>query len=545
MISVRDFGLCKELLTTEQMSATDRLAVKAGVCGMTLMEAAGKAVARTAIKMLGQHKQDCRIIILCGPGNNGGDGFAAARLLYDRGYKVEVFLAGEAEKLSGDAAHMAAAWAARGAIGPIEQSGQYIADGCLVIDALFGAGLSRPLSGSAADIVELLNTNTNTNTLVLAVDVPSGLDGNTGQPIGHLAVKAMKTVTFFRLKPGHVLYPGRQVCGQIVLEDIGIPGSVLRGPQNDAGSAVPLIAEDCVLSSDTPSLNLITAHDAVRHCSEHHMHKYDNGHVVVVSGRFYQTGAARLAARAALRAGSGLVTVASPKSAIAAHAAHLTAIMIAPFDGAPGLAAILRDDRINALVLGPAAGVGTATQEMVEIALKTVSNRRLRILLDADALMSFADDPVQLFKLIKMQSRTSIEEHKRAPRMVLTPHEGEFARLFPDINGDKLQRTRTAAEKSGAVVVLKGPDTVIAAPEGSAAIAANAPPWLATAGSGDVLAGMIAGEMARGRSVFSAACAGVWLHGECAREFGPGLIAEDLPEMLPVVLRRDAYAGWS
>jgi NAD(P)H-hydrate epimerase len=232
-----------------------------------------------------------------------------------------------------------------------------------------------------------------------------------------------------------------------------------------------------------------------------------------------------MGARGALRIGAGLVTVASPPDALAVNAAHLTAIMLTPFDGAGGLAQILSDRRKNAVLLGPALGVGAATRDLVAAALGSGAS----VVLDADALTSFEGDAPALARAIAAENRT----------VVVTPHEGEFLRLFPALaSGSKLERARAAAAESGAVVVLKGADTVIAAPDGRAAINDNSPPWLATAGAGDVLGGFVVGLLAQGMPGFDAACAAVWLHGDAAAKFGPGLIAPDLAEQLPAILRR-------
>jgi NAD(P)H-hydrate epimerase len=376
-----------------------------------------------------------------------------------------------------------------------------------VIDALFGAGLSRDLDGAARVAVERMNACAKP---ILAVDIPSGVDGDTGQVRG-VAVRAARTVTFARRKPGHLLLPGRVCCGPVAVADIGIADATLAGLGGRTfangpdlwGAAFP-----------RPGLEA---------------HKYKRGHAVVVSGDATHTGAARLAARGALRAGAGLVTVASPAEALAANAAHLTAIMLRRCDGAADLRDLLADARFNAVALGPALGVGTATRAMVEAALGP--NRAA--VLDADALTSFSDDARALAAAIRAQG---------AAKVVLTPHEGEFARLFAGAEtvltaASKLERARRAAELVQAVVVLKGPDTVIAAPDGRAAINENGTPVLATAGSGDVLGGIIAGLLAQGMGPFWAAAAGVWLHAEAGARFGPGLIAEDLPEALPAVLR--------
>jgi ADP-dependent NAD(P)H-hydrate dehydratase / NAD(P)H-hydrate epimerase len=484
------------LLTPDEMGRADRLAVERGTPSLALMENAGRGVAREARNLLGAGR---RIVVFCGPGNNGGDGFVAARYLGEGGAEVHVALLGERAALKGDAAVMAQRWG--GDAAPLSPAAINGAD--VVVDAMFGAGLTRPLSGVAAEVVEALNAST---VPVLAVDVPSGLDGSTGQALGPV-VEATRTVTFFCRKPGHLLMPGRASCGPVVVDDIGIPDSVLADIGAQAWANAPAL-----WSTEFPWPRL----DG---------HKYSRGHALVVSGPAAHTGAARLGARGALRVGAGLVTVASPPDAIAVNAAQLTAIMLTAFDGAASLGRILEDKRKNAVLLGPALGVGVPTRQLVGAALASGA----ATVLDADALTSFADDPDALFAAVASDALRPV---------VMTPHDGEFARLFPgSAAGCKLARARDAARRSGAVVVLKGPDTVVASPDGRAAINDNAPPWLATAGAGDVLGGFVAGLLAQGMPVFAAACAAVWLHGAAAAAFGPGLIAEDLPETLPKVLR--------
>jgi hydroxyethylthiazole kinase-like uncharacterized protein yjeF len=343
---------------------------------------------------------------------------------------------------------------------------------------------------------------------VIAVDLPSGINGTSGAVMG-VAVKATRTVTFFRKKPGHVLIPGRLHCGTISVADIGIPGSVLARIASKTFENVPLLWR-----AQFP----VPRHDG---------HKYDRGHAVVVSGPMWSTGAARLAARGALRAGAGLVTIASPREALAVNAAASLAVMVRQVDGASELAAFLADRRLNALAIGPGVGVGEATCELVLAALSGEG----AVVLDADAITSFAQAPQRLAGVLKKRGRQAT---------VLTPHEGEFSRYFSALDkqanvGSKLERARFAATLTGAVVLIKGADTAVAAPDGRAAIAANAPAFLATAGAGDVLTGMTAGLLAQGMPAFEAACAAVWLHGAAAAGFGPGLIAEDLPETLPTV----------
>jgi ADP-dependent NAD(P)H-hydrate dehydratase / NAD(P)H-hydrate epimerase len=478
------------LLTPAEMAAADRAAIASGIAGSDLMAAAGRAVADAALARWSARP----VAVLCGPGNNGGDGFVAARLLAAAGWPVRLGLLGPRAALTGDAAHHAALWP--GAVEPLSPA---LLDGAaLVIDAIFGAGLARPVEGIARATIEALGAS---GIPSLAVDVPSGLDGATGEVRG-AAAPAARTVTFFRKKPGHLLLPGRLLCGSLVLADIGIPAQALDAIAPRTHENGPALWLDRYPWPDADS------------------HKYRRGSLLVLGGAL-MTGAARLAARAAARSGAGLVTVAAPAAAWPIYAAALAGVIVRPLHGEPDFATLLADPRRTAALIGPGAGVDDATRER---ALAALASGRAT-LLDADALTVFAGQPASLFAAI-------------AGPTVLTPHEGEFARIFGDLAGDKLARARAAAQRSGAVVLLKGADTVVAAPDGRAAINANAPPDLATGGSGDVLAGMIAGLLAQGLDRFMAACAGAWLHGEAARAFGPGLVAEDLIDRLPPTLRR-------
>jgi len=479
----------RSLLTPVQMAQADRMAVAAGVSGPVLMEAAGEAVAdAVARRWPGQP-----VTVLCGPGNNGGDGFVAARRLQAAGWRVTLALLGARETLTGDAVHAAGRWT-----GPIAPFTPACLDGAgVIIDAIFGAGLSRPLDGAAADMVEAMGAR---GVPICAVDVPSGLDGASGMVRGDAAAADL-TVTFFRKKPGHLLYPGRGLCGEIVVADIGTPEAVLD-------TIAPITWENA------PDLWL----DAYP-WPRPEDHKYTRGEVLILGGEA-TTGAARLTALAASRAGAGLVTLAAPEPVWSLYAQSLVNAIVRPLGGPAGWTALLSDARRNAVAIGPGAGVGAATRAYVLAALAT----RRATVLDADALTSFADAPQDLFTAI------------HGP-CVMTPHAGEFARLFPGA-GDKLARTRAAARRSGAVVLFKGPDTVIAAPDGRAVINSNAPPYLATGGAGDVLTGFIAALLAQGMAPFEAASAGVWLHGAAAAEVGLGLVAHDLPEVLPRVLQK-------
>ena len=484
-----------ELLTIDEMARADRMAAHAGVNLQTLMRRAGEEVADV---VRATPRPDGPVLVICGPGNNGGDGYVAAQTLRAAGVAVRVARFGPPP--GGAAASAAAAW------GHEVETAQVIGKAGLVVDALFGAGLSRPLDAAASALVEAVN---GCGKPVVAIDVPSGLDGDGAVPKGPV-VRATRTVTFFRLKIGHVLAPGRAVCGTIDLVDIGIPGDVLAGIAPSAFINAPALWRAVFVGPRVAG------------------HKYSRGHAVVVSGGLSHTGAARLAARAALRAGAGLVTLASPGSALAVNAAHLTAIMLARSEGPEGLAALLSDARHNAVVLGPALGVGEATRALVATALA----QGPAVVLDADALTSHAGAAEVLASGIRAS----------AGAVVLTPHEGEFARLFaghPDVleAATKVARARAAARLLGGVVLLKGADTVVAAPDGRASVSVLEAPWLATAGSGDVLSGIVGGLLAQGLPPFEAASCAAYLHASAARAFGPGLIAEDLPDLLPTALR--------
>jgi len=479
------------LLTNEEMAECDRLTIKGGTPGIELMEAAGQGIAELA-----HETGEGAIHVLCGPGNNGGDGFVAAKLLKEWGRDVRLFLLGDLKSLKGDAALAAAKW--DGPVGAVSPLAVHGAD--VIVDALFGAGLARPLEGAAADTVDAINGS---SAWIIAVDVPSGLNGSTGEVQGP-AVTADETITFFRAKLGHMLYPGRALCGDLTVIDIGIPGEVLE-----------TIRPQTIVND--PDLWL-------EHFPwpQESAHKYARGHAIIVSGDELHTGASRLAARAALRVGAGLVTMVGDRDALRIHAAQVTDIMLAEAADAAALSQLLKDERKNAVLIGPAAGVSIETKAKT---LAVLEAKRATIL-DADVFTSFANDPTALLKAL----------HENC---VLTPHEGEFERIFPGLlkkSGGRLDAARAAAAKCGVVVLLKGPDTIVAAPDGRVAVNVNAPASLATAGSGDVLAGLITGLLAQGVEVFTAASMATWIHGEAASGFGLGLVASDLPNLVPEVL---------
>ena len=489
------------LLGPRQMAAADAAAMAGGMAGTTLMENAGWALANAVAARF----RPCRVLVACGPGNNGGDGFVAARYLERRGWPVRLALLGDSSRLKGDAAQAASRW--HGAVDSLRPDSLDGAE--LVIDALFGAGLSRPLEGDVRAFVEALNARREAGAVqVAAADLPSGVDGESGRILGEVAVQADLTVTFFRKKPGHVLYPGRRMCGHTQVADIGIPAEVLSELEIAAFENAPVLWRDALPRPGAQT------------------HKYRRGHLLVITGSASHTGAARLAARAGLRLGAGLVTLGSPPGAILVNAAHETAIMLARVETAAHLQEEIAHRRIFAMLIGPACGLTARTRELT---LTALTGTGLPLVLDADALSVFQDNPDALFAAIAARD---------AP-VVLTPHGGEFARLFPDLDrtcASKLKCARAAACRSGAIVVLKGADTVIAAPDGKAVVNTNAPPWLATAGSGDVLAGAVASLLAQGMAALPAACAAVWLHGAAGMAAGRGLIAEDLPGALAAAL---------
>jgi len=486
-----------EILTPNEMRDADARANELGFSQWQLMRAAGQAVAREALQRFPRAE---KIAVLCGPGNNGGDGYVAASVLRESGMAVEIWQSGET-RTGSDAAKALIEWN-----DAIKALADFEADAStLVIDALYGAGLTRPLSGHDAQAIERVRA---TGAPVLAVDLPSGVSGLTGQVLGD-ALQADCTVTFFRRKPGHLLYPGRALCGELVVANIGVPAAVLT-------SVKPMLWQNLPkLWTNSLPQPVATAH------------KYQRGHVGVLSGRLSATGAARLCAEAAARAGAGAVTVLSPPAAIAVLATHLTATMLHKIEAPDDVVGFIRERKVASLVCGPGFGMQDEQTTIIEALLH---QEDAVLVLDADAITILAKDPAAFFTARK----------SGMPALVLTPHEGEFARLFPDLAGDKalskVDRARQAAKRASAVVIYKGADTVIAASDGRAAINSNGTVWLATAGSGDVLAGLVAALTAQEMPLFEAACAAVWVHAEAGRNEGFGMTSEDLPQAARRVL---------
>lgn len=573
-----------ELLTAAQMRAIEQAAIESGqVTGLELMERAGQGVveaifeewpelavdrpegAREADTAAGglaprpaaapqSISETLKAVVLCGPGNNGGDGFVVARLLAARGWSVEVFLYGDPGKLPPDARVNYERWLEIGEVTEYVDDGEdafrldpsiYTTE-TVLIDALFGTGLTRPLQGFDAvgwvthlsewRLAPELQRQAYPGVRVVSVDLPSGVCSDSGVYLDtdepdrrREEISAALTVTFHSLKPGHVLAGGPNACNKVVVKDIGLGHADL----GDAMSrkALQKLTGEARLGRvvagliEAPSTYLDKTTEA---------HKFAHGHALVLTGGSGKTGAARLAARGALRIGAGLVTLGVPPSAQMEVAAQITALMLTRVPDAAGLAEVLEDARLNALCLGPGLGLARA-RDLVPVAL--AAGRQT--VLDADALSAYAEDPEELFAML----------HERC---VLTPHGGEFAHLFPDINAklqapatkgpaySKVDATREAAARAGCTVLFKGADTVIADPSGQCSVHAasyeRSAPWLATAGAGDVLAGFITGLLARGFAPHQAAATAAYLHVDCALSFGPGLIAEDLPEQLPRVL---------
>ncbi|NTA48084.1 NAD(P)H-hydrate dehydratase [Agrobacterium tumefaciens] len=469
------------------MASIDAAAGQSGIPLYDLMERAGQAVAASALR---HYPQALRFVVLCGGGKNGGDGYVAARALVESGAVVVVHHLGDAGALRGDA-RMAFE---RSGVAPLPLGDYAPLAGDVVIDAVFGAGLSRDIPRELARIIEAV---TNAKAPVLAVDLPSGLCGRRGVPLG-ASFRAERTVTFMARKPGHLLMPGRELCGALEVFDIGIPSRILT---DHAGSVVenhPLVWRDALPASDIET------------------HKFRRGHLTVFSGPAHATGASRMTALAALKAGAGIVAVAAPRQALDVLSVTLTAVMNAPMDDADDLRLWLDDRRHGAFVLGPGFGDLDKARQFVSL----LGDKA--VVLDADAITAFKDHTETLSE--RITSGTG--------KFILTPHEGEFARLFPDLAADrtlsKIERAQVASARSGAVLVYKGADTVIAAPDGRALVNTNAPASLATAGSGDVLAGIIGALLAQGAPAFEAAAAGVWLHGQAGHRAGDGMTAEDL-----------------
>jgi len=489
-----------ELLTPQEMAEADRRTIKTGIKdGFSLMLAAGRAVADVA---QGMFPGNSPVAVLCGPGNNGGDGYVAAQYLLEAGLEVVCFASAPPRKGS-DA--MRASLFYKGPVSNLSEFSVVSFGG--VIDALFGAGLVRDIHGAEAVAIDTVNSS---GVPVVAVDLPSGISGEGGDVLG-TAIRARATVTFFRKKPGHLLQPGRAHCGILHVADIGIPDHILAAIEPKTFENAPELWEGAL-----PVLGV-------------EAYKYSRGHAAVFSGGAHSTGAARLSALAAARVGAGAVTLLSPPDAMAINAANLTSIMVRETRSLKDVRQFFAERKVGAAVLGPGYGNPAFAREHALFLANSGLEGFHGLVLDADGITAFERNPDELFDC-RRDARSAL---------VLTPHEGEFRRLFPDIakaTVSKIEKAREAAKRANAVIIYKGPDSVIAEPGGLAVVNANGTPLLATAGSGDVLTGIVCGLLAQGMPAFAAACASVWMHADAARRFGHGLIAEDLPAQLPAVL---------
>lgn len=483
-----------QLLTAETMKNADAETIARGTSGVTLMEQAGNAVTQ----LITEHNKPKPTLVVCGPGNNGGDGWVVARRLSEKKWPVKILSLVPVKQLSGDAAHVAHHWD-----GPVHNHwDKSLLEGTeLIIDAIFGIGLNKPVDENTAEIICALNEHP---APIVSIDIPSGIHADTGEVLG-TACNAVLTVTFSCKKPGHILLPGKSHCRLIAVTDIGIPVDVI----NHAA---------CPYFENIP--DLWTEHLPQKRLRKH---KYDYGHVMVLGGPMHSTGASRMSATSALRTGAGLVSIVCPEEAVAIYASHLTSVMLSPckLEDNKAFAAAIEGKYKHVIVMGPGAGITESTKQAVLTAL----SMQKKCIIDADALTCFKDNPQTLFDAIDSE-------------VILTPHEGEFSRLFPDITGSKLERARDAAKQSGATVLLKGNDTAIASPDGRVALNSNAPAFLGTAGSGDVLSGIIAGIFSQHVPAFESACIGTWIHSETASKAGRGLMAEDLPAHIPEVLAK-------
>ena len=477
--------VAKALLTNSQMSFVENQAIKSGKKSTELMENAGTAV----VKLILKRYKNRNISVLCGPGKNGGDGFVVARLLKEQGWNVRLGLT--SSQKDKDSIEKAELW--KGNIEPLNESLLY--GNPIIIDAMFGAGLKRKLTGIPLALVTKIN---NKKLDCIAIDIPSGIDGDSGKILGD-APKCKLTITFFCAKPGHFLMPSKSKVGEVIIEDIGISNSFLK--QINVKTFL-----------NTPELWKkkfpIPTYDT---------HKYKRGHLLI-AGAANMTGATHLASSSARRIGAGVVTIGAPSSSCDIYKLGAFGHIVLPINNPGDWNNLLKNYKNTATLIGPGLGKIAFLKDVVIAAL----NSKKPVILDADGLNIFKNNPLQLF-------------HSTNRKHILTPHEGEFKKLF-NFKGNPISRVSRAAKKSGAIVLLKGSSTIIAHPNGKIIINDTGKPYLATAGSGDVLAGIIAGLITQGMNVFEAGCGGTWIHGRAAELFGPGLIAEDIPKLIPTIL---------
>lgn len=483
-----------EILSITQMKQAEDASLSGRTSSYTLMQRAGRAVA----DIVRERYEKQPVMVLCGSGNNGGDGFIAASELKRKKWDVTVACKLEAEYLEGDVARAAEEW---GDDFETLDKVKLPEDG-IIIDAIFGTGLEREITGDAQEVLFALQRS---SCSVVAVDFPSGVYADSGdcQPC---TPQADLTVTFFRKKMGHILLPGRVACGDIIVSDIGMKDDVLDEIEGE------------IVHENDPSLGW--QEDAST--KAFWTHKYHHGHIAVLGGKVL-TGATVLTSLSALRIGAGLVTIAAHPDVVNVYRMASPSLMVEPLqEMARFKDHYAKDDRRNVLLIGPGAGLENEGA-LKKIVFDATASERICVL-DADALSVFENDTRTFYKSL----------HKSC---ILTPHEGEFERIFPGLQGSKVDRALEASRKTGAIIVLKGADTVVASPNGKAVINTTGCGWMATAGTGDVLAGMIAGLVARKvLNLFDATCAAVWMHGKASELAGPGMISEDLSSHIPSVL---------
>jgi hydroxyethylthiazole kinase-like uncharacterized protein yjeF len=510
-----------ELFSLNEMQRADALAMQSGILGLSLMEQAGNRVAYNIEQIC---EGPSRLCILAGPGNNGGDAFVVARLLSERAYKIDTFnvclkAVHNSDKES-DAKKMREKWVKEGAkLHSIEDwttLKESIDSSALIIDGVFGAGLSRNIEGPLIEIIEFINQ---ANTPVLAIDVPTGMNGNTGQIMGS-ALIADYTVSFHAPKQGHKLYPGKDLCGKLYIEDIGIPDRVTKTIAPKQYENTPDLWKACLKPRSSQS------------------HKYNYGAVLVVVGDHTMRGASVLSSNAAIKAGAGLVTLALNKEEEGTvHPKSFAAIMhnvIPETSDEKGWDQLFAEKKITAALIGPGA---CPTEETRQKCLALLKQNSL-VVIDAGALTAFQDHREALIESLSERSLAH-------PKVILTPHEGEFKKLFPALDlSDKVNAAREAAKETQSIVLIKGADTVIASPDGRVMINTNAPPTLATAGTGDVLAGIITALASnKDNPAFEAAAAGVYIHAECANQISLELVADDLVGQIPIAKKKVSEMG--
>jgi len=481
------------ILTNEEMAEADQMTIASGVPSIELMENAGKAVFNNI-----PIKNIDRVLLLIGPGNNGGDGFVVARLLIEIGISVDIFFYNNG-KISNDCKINKDKIDSQSFISEIRNYSSY----SYVIDALFGTGFTRKIPSQLEKIFSIVKKN---KIPVYAIDIPSGINGNSSIVNGD-CLECVKTITFFNKKKCHYLYPGKNFCGEVIVEDIGIKTDVFKEMMPKIRNNNP---ELWIKEFPFPS-----SFD----------HKYSRGLLIINCGPIYKTGAARLAGRSAMRVGAGAVKLICDDEAAKVLEPQISVELISVVKEKNEIQQIFKDRKVSSILVGPGNGVNDETKSRTLLALAFVKH----VVIDADAITCFEKNPKELF----------VDTY---PHTILTPHEGEFRRLFGDEIAsieDKVVKTVEASKLAGSIVVLKGADTIIANPEGQAVINSSEAPYLATAGSGDVLAGIIASLVGDNKmSAFNAACAGTWIHSKLGELIGAGLIAEDLIDNIPLIIKK-------